>query len=114
MGPHIKSGKVRALAITGAKPSALFEGLPPVCDSLPGYEMIAVLGVFAPAKTSGTIIRRLNQEIKRVIEQPEVRQKFLSAGVEPMSSSPQELAAIMKSEVTKFGKIIKEAGVGAD
>jgi len=108
---HISSGKVRALAITGARPSVLFEGLPPVAESgLPGYELIAVLGVFAPAKTPAAIIRRLNQEIKHAIEQPEVRKKFLAAGVEPMSSSPEELSAIMKSELAKFGDMIKAAG----
>ena len=68
MAPHIKSGRLRALAVTSAQPSALAPGLPTVAASgLPGYESVSMMGMFAPAKTPATIINRLNQEIVRVL-----------------------------------------------
>ena len=110
--PHIKSGKVRALAVTSAQPSALAPGLPTVAATgLPGYEVISVDTVFARAKTPGAIINRLNQEIARVITREDVKQKFFASGSEVAAGSAQELAALMRSEIAKWGKVIKEAGI---
>ena len=98
--PHVKSGRLRALAVTSAEPSALVPGLPTVAASgLPGYECGIDTGMFAPAKTPAAIINRLNQEIVRFLNTPEVKEKFLNAGVEVVGSSPEELAAIMKSDI---------------
>ena len=109
---HVKSGKLTALAVTSARPSALLPGLPTVAASgLPGYEAVAILGVFAPAKTPATLVNRLNQEIVRVLRQADVNEKFLNIGVEPVGSSPREFAAAMKSEMTRLGKIIRDAGI---
>jgi tripartite-type tricarboxylate transporter receptor subunit TctC len=113
--PAIKSGKVRALAVTGAKPSVLFPNLPTVAASgLPGYESVNITGLFAPAKTPETIIRRLNQEIVRVLNSADVKAKILSTGVEPVTSSPEELAAAIKLDIARLGKVIKEAGIKAE
>jgi tripartite-type tricarboxylate transporter receptor subunit TctC len=108
-------GKLRALAVTSPQPSALFPALPTVAESgVPGYESGSTDGVFAPAKTPVSIINRLNQEIVRFLNQPEVKEKFFSAGVETVGSSPTEFLATMKSQVTKLGKVIKDAGINAD
>ena len=111
-GPHVKSGKLRALAVTSAEPSALYPGLPTAAASgLPGYEIVSRTGVFAPARTPAPIIRRLNQEIVRYLQSAEAKQKFLNANVETVGSSPEQFAAIIKSEISLFTKVIRSAGI---
>ena len=111
-GPHIKSGRLRGLAVTSAKPSALAPGLPTAASSgLPGYEAAAIYGVFAPAGTPATLVTRLNQEIVRALNRPDVKEKFFNAGVEVVASSPEQLATIMKSDMVRLGKVIKDAGI---
>ena len=110
--PHVKSGKLRSLAVTSAQPSALLPGLPTVAQSgLTGYEFAQTLGVLAPAKTPAPIINRLNREIVRVIHQPDVKQKFFVAGVEPVGSTPAEFGAMIKSDMVRLGKVIRDAGI---
>ncbi len=110
--PHLKSGRLKSLAVTSARPSALFPDMPTVASSgLPGYESSSVAAVFAPAKTPATIINRLNQEMVRFLRAPEATQRLLSSGVEPVASSPAQLAATMKSDIAKMGKVIKDAGI---
>jgi tripartite-type tricarboxylate transporter receptor subunit TctC len=113
--PHVKSGRLRALAVTTAQPSALAPGLPTVAASgVPGYESASILGILAPAKTPEGIINRLNQEIVRALHRPEVKERLFSSGVETVGSSPVELAATMRAESAKWGKVVKEAGIRAE
>ena len=110
--PHVKSGRLRALAITSAEPSPQFPGLPTVAATgLPGYESSAQVGMFVPAKTPDAIINRLNQEIVRVLARPDVKEKFLAIGVETVGNTPEQFMAKIKSEIVKWGKVIKEAGI---
>jgi tripartite-type tricarboxylate transporter receptor subunit TctC len=110
--PHIKAGALRALAVTSAQPSFLFPGLPTLAASgLPGYEMDNMNGMFVPAKTPAAIIKRLNEEIVRAINRPEIKEKLLNAGLEIVGSSPEQFAAKMKSDMTAVGKLIKDAGI---
>ena len=110
--PHIKSGGVRALAVGSATPSALTPGLPTLAASgVPGYESGIISAMFAPAKTPATIINRLNQEIVRVLNRADVKERLFNSGVEIVGSSPEELAAKMRSEMTRMGKLIKDAGI---
>ena len=112
---HVKSGRLRALAVTSAEPSALFPGLPTMAESgLPGYETVSILGMFAPAKTPENILRRLHQEIVAVVNRADVKEKLLSAGAEARTSTPEELAATVKAEMAKWSRIIKDAGIRAD
>jgi len=112
---HMKSGRLRALAVTSAQATALAPGVPPVAASgLPGYEVVAAIALFAPAKTPTAIINQLSQETARVLKRPDVKQKFFDSGAETIGSSPEELAAMIKSDVTKWGKLIKEAGIKVD
>ncbi len=109
---HVKSGKLRALAITSARPSEIFPGLPTVSESgVPGYVSVSPYGLFAPAKTATVIISRLNKEMVTLLQKADVREKFFSAGAEPVGSSPQEFAATVKDEMTKLGKLIKDFGI---
>jgi tripartite-type tricarboxylate transporter receptor subunit TctC len=112
--PHVKVGRLRALAVTSAKPTPLAPGLPSVAASLPGYESVSYLAIFAPAGTPAPIISRLNQEIVRVLNRPDVKEKFFSAGIETVGSSPEALAALVRAEVGRMGKVIKAAGIRAD
>ena len=113
--PHMKSGKVRALAVTSAQPSALAPGLPTVsATGLPGYEVISVDAVFARAKTSSAIVNRLNQEIARALAKEDLKQKFFSAGSEVAAGPAHELGAFVKSEIAKWGKVIRQAGIRVD
>jgi len=110
--PLVKSGKLRALAVTSATPSALTPGLPTVAASgVPGYESIGLSGIWAPAKTPAAIINRLNQEIVRTLHLPDVKEKFFNSGVETVGSSPQEFAALIKADIARMEKVIKEAGI---
>jgi len=110
--PHIKSGRVRALAVTSAEPSALVPGLPTVTASgVPGYESTQKAGLFAPAKTPAAIVNRLNREVVALLQRPDVKEKFFSDGVEAVGTSPQELGAMVKSEIVRIGKIIKDVGI---
>ena len=109
--PHIKSGRLRALAVTSLQPTALVPNLPAVAESLPGYESVLILSIWTPAKTPVAIINRLNQEIVRFLKTAEVKEQLFKAGVEVVGSSPEELAATVKSEMAKMGKLIKDAGI---
>ena len=113
--PHVKSGKMRALAVTSLEPSALAPGLPTVAAAgLPGYEATPMTGILAPAKTPAAIINRLNQEVVRVLNRPEVKERFFNTGVGVIGSTPEQFAATLKSEIAKAGKIIRDAGIKAD
>ncbi len=110
--PQIKSGKVRALAVTSAQPSSLAPGLPTVAASgVPGYEVVSLDAIFAPANTPPEIIARLNQEIVRYITRQDTRQKLFDSGLETVGSSVEELAAKMKTETATWSKVIKDAGI---
>ncbi len=111
---HVKSGKLRALAVTSAKPSALFPGSPVLAATLPGYESASLVGMFAPANTPAAIINRLNQEFVQILNQPEMKEKLFNTGVEVVASSSQELAATIKSDMARMGKVIKDAGIRAE
>jgi len=108
---YLKQGRLRALAVTSAASSLLYPGLPPIAATLPGYESASILGLWAPAGTPMPIIIRLNEEIVRFLNRQEVREEFLSIGTEVVASSPRQFADLIKSEMTKWGKVIKNAGL---
>ena len=110
---HVRSGRLRALAVGSAEPSALTPGLPTVAASgLPGYVSEALHALFAPAGTPQAIVARLNQEVTRYLQSPEAKDIFLKGGVETAPGSPDELTAIMKAEVARNEKVLRAAGVG--
>lgn len=114
-GPHVKSGRLVALAITTAKPSNLFPGLPTVAESaLPGYEGISTQGVFAPARIPAALLTRLNREIVAVLDSREIRDRVFNTGSEVASSTPEQFAAIIREDMTRMGKVIKDAGIRAE
>jgi tripartite-type tricarboxylate transporter receptor subunit TctC len=113
--PHIKTGRLRGLAVTSAKPSALAPGLPTIAASgLPGYEAVQSNALYAPAKTPAAIVSRLHQESIRILNQPDVNEKLFNVGLEIVGSTPEQLAAYMKSEIAVWGKVIRNAGIRAE
>jgi tripartite-type tricarboxylate transporter receptor subunit TctC len=110
--PQIRSGAVRALAVTSAEPSAIFPGLPTMAGTgLPGYVMLDRIGAFVPAKTPGAIVVRLNREIVQAIRQPEAKDKLFVLGLEVLGGSPEEFAADLRNEIAKSAKLISDAGI---
>jgi len=115
VAPHLKSGRLKALAVTSAQPSVLLPGLPTVAaGGLPGYELVSVQGIFAPAGTPEAVIARLNKEFVPFLQRPDTKEKFFAAGVESLGSTPEQLAATVKSEMARLGKVIKAAGIVLD
>lgn len=113
--PLLKSGKLRPLAVTTLKPTALAPGLPTVAASgLPGYESASLLAVFAPAGTPAAIVQRLNQEMVKTLSQAETKERLSRAGVEAVGSTPEQLAATLRTEMARWGKLIREAGIRAE
>ena len=112
--PTVKSGKLRALGITSAKRTSLFPELPTIAETVPGYEFIGWYSIFAPARTPAPVVDKLNGGIGRALETAEFREKFVGLGAEPRRSTPQELAAYLRSETVKMRKLVKESGAKPD
>jgi tripartite-type tricarboxylate transporter receptor subunit TctC len=112
---HVKSGRLRALAVTSAQPSALAPGLPTLAASgVPGYESVTMYGIYAPANSPAMLINRLNREADRFLDMPDTKERFFNAGVETVGGSPQDFAAAIKSDMARLGKVIKDAGIRAE
>jgi tripartite-type tricarboxylate transporter receptor subunit TctC len=112
---HIKSGRLRALAVTSAEPSPLLPGMPTIAASgLPGYELVSLYGVFVPRKTPPAIVKRLNQEIARVLSMADVKQKLAAGGMDVIGGSPEQLAVKMRAETSTMSKLFKDAGIRAN
>jgi len=109
--PYIKAGKLRALAVTSLQPTALAPGLPLLSESLPGYESVSLNGMLAPARTPDNIIRQINAEVAKVMTRADIKEKLVAAGTDAMSTSPEEFAAIIRTDMAKWGKVIREAGI---
>jgi len=110
--PHIKAEKLRGLAVTGSRRLPSMPNLPTIAESgLPGYEASSWYGVLAPAGTPREIVARLNSELVKVLDQPEVRGSLLAEGAEPIGGTPEQFAAHIRSEKERLGKLIREAKI---
>jgi tripartite-type tricarboxylate transporter receptor subunit TctC len=113
--PHVRAGKLRALAVTTARSSALVPGVPSVAESgVPGFDVPSATGILAPAGTPREIVAKINSAINRALATGEVRQRLNAQGFEPAPATPEEFAAFLASEVRKYARIIQEAGVRID
>ncbi len=111
MLPHVKSGRVRALGVTGPKPTPLVPGLPAVAETVPGFVMESWWGVLGPAGTPDAVVMRLNTELARILQLADVKERFASLGVEAKSSSPVEFSTLIKAEIVRYAKLIKDIGI---
>jgi tripartite-type tricarboxylate transporter receptor subunit TctC len=112
--PHVKAGKVRALAVTGLKRSQLMPELPTIAESLPGYDASGWYGLFLPAATPQPIVARLNQEAVKALRTPDVVKVLSSQGAEPVGSSPEQFRTFVSAEIAKWSKLVKLAHMKMD
>lgn len=113
--PHMKSGKLRALAVTTAKRSPLVPDLPSIAEAgVPGYEVAGWYGLVAPRGTSGAIVRKLNAEMVSILQAPEVEAHLANDGADTAPSTPQEFGATIENEVKKWTKVVTNAGIRLD
>jgi tripartite-type tricarboxylate transporter receptor subunit TctC len=112
--PHVKAGKLRALGATGAKRMAAMPDLPTIAETVPGYEVTSWYGIVAPAGTPRAVITRLNGVLAAMTRQPEIIARLVALGIEPEGSSPEEFAAQTRSEIAKWAKVVRLAGVKLD
>jgi tripartite-type tricarboxylate transporter receptor subunit TctC len=113
--PQIKAGKVRGLAVTTATRAGMLPDLPTIAEAaLPGYEANNWYGLLAPAKTPKAIIDRLNAETVKILGSQSVREIYFTQGLEPTPTTPEAFGAYIKSEIAKWSKLVKAAGVKPD
>jgi tripartite-type tricarboxylate transporter receptor subunit TctC len=105
------TGKVRAIAINSAKRVPQLPDVPTVAETLPNYKYESWFGVLAPAGTPQPILTKVSQDIAKVLEMPDVREKLLAQGSIPAPNTPSEFDAIIKSDTERYGKILKDAGI---
>ena len=112
---HVKSGKLRALAVTTLKRYPGLPEVPTVAESgLPGFETVAWFGLFAPAGTPKDIVARLNREVNAIVAQPEVRERLLGLGMEPALGTPEDYTARQAADIAKWKKVVAESGAKID
>lgn len=109
--PYIKSGRLRALGVASLQPSALVPGVPTVAATVPGFEAISSQGLLAPANTPAAIVNRLNRELLRVLNRPELKERFLNAGMEIAGGTAEAFSGKMKSDIAKYTQLVKEARI---
>ena len=109
--PQVKAGKLRAIGITGLKRSPALPDVPPIADTLPGYENITWHSVIVPAKTPKPIVAKLSRELMRIIRQPDVQERFNTQGLDAVGSSPEVLAALIKQETVMYARLVKQIGL---
>jgi tripartite-type tricarboxylate transporter receptor subunit TctC len=113
--PHVRSGKMRAIAVTTAKRSPAAPDVPTIAESgVPGFDHGPWNGLLAPAKTPRAVIARLNAQAARIVHSPEVKKVLIHEGAEPVGNTPDEFTAVLKSETAKWAKVVKAAGIKAD
>lgn len=113
--PQVNTGKLRALAVSSAKRAQVAPGVPTVAESgFPGYDVSGWYGILAPAKTPADIINRLNTEIVTILRSPAATERLAADGSEAVGNTPEQFGAHIKSEIAKWGKVVKAAGITAD
>ena len=109
---HVQAGKLRPVALSGTKRTPAVPGIPTVAESgLPGFEVTSWFGIAAPARTPRPIVDRLNAEIVRALGAPDLRERMLATGADPVGNTPEQYTAFVQNEIVKWGKVIKAAGI---
>ena len=113
--PHVKSGRLRGIAVTSANRAAALPDVPTFSESgVPKFDVSTWFGIFLPAGTPNPIVAKLNGEIRRILEMPDIQQYFVDQGASPAANSPEQFAAYVKSEVARWGKVVRDTGIRAD
>ena len=113
--PHIKAGKLRVIAITGAKRSALLPEAPTVAEAgLPGFDVTSWYGMFGPAALSRDLVSKVNADVAAVLAAPDVRERLASSGADPAPTTPDDLGRLVREEIAKWAKVVAESGAKID
>ena len=113
--PLVREGKLRALGVTSLTRSPAAPDIPTIAESgLPGFEAVSWFAVFAPAGTPKPVVDKIQAEISRILKTPDVAKRLTDIGLEPVGSTPEELAAYQKSEIVKWAKVVKDSGARAE
>ena len=112
--PHVKTGKVRALAVSSAKRAISAPEYPTVAETIPGFELTPWYGVLARAGTPPDILAKLNREIAGMLRSPEIRERLIGLGAEPVGNTQAEFAAFLKTEAVKWGKLVRDSGARSE
>ena len=112
--PHVKNGKLRALAMTGPKRSSFAPDVPAVAETLPGYQSTLWYAMYVPKGTSSAIIRRLHDDAVKIVRSKEITQQLESQGAEPVGNSPQELQSFVHAEIAQWARLVKQAKITLD
>jgi tripartite-type tricarboxylate transporter receptor subunit TctC len=108
--PQVKAGKLRALAVTSLQRNSAFPDLPPIAETLPGFEQIVWHSVIVPIKTPKPIVAKLSTELIRILRLPETKERFGSQGLDAVGSTPEEVSALIKKETVMYAKLVKQIG----
>ena len=112
---HVRAGRLRALAVTTKSHTPIAPDLPTISEAgVPGYDVSSWYGLLAPAGTPPAIVARLQREVARVMRVPDVAEKLTSQGLDIVGSTPEEFAALVKTEIVKWAKVVKASGARAD
>jgi tripartite-type tricarboxylate transporter receptor subunit TctC len=110
--PHVKSGKLRALAVTSTARSTAVPDIPTAAESgMPAFETSSWHGILVPEKTPRAVITRLHDELVRVLNMPDVRERLTAQGLNIVASTPEQFSAYLKSETAKYARVIRQAGI---
>jgi len=109
--PYVKTGRLRALAVTTAKRSSLLPDIPSIAETVPGYDLAGWYGITAPTGTPREIITRVYSEVMKIMRTPEMKERYVGLAIEPVEATPEQFGVYMKAEIQKWGDIIRRAGV---
>ncbi len=112
--PHVRDGKLRALAVTSLKRSALAPNLPAVSEVLPGFESVTWFGIYGPKNLPAEVVSKVNQAVNAALAEPDLKERFLRLGAEPTGSTPQAFASLVRADHAKWKKIITERKIGSE
>lgn len=108
---HIRAGKLKALGVGTLKPSKIMPGTAPIADTIPGFEAITWVGLLAPAGTPKDVVSRMQREVQKIVNVPEIQERLSASGAEPVASTPEQFGAYVSAEVAKWSKLVKQAKI---
>jgi tripartite-type tricarboxylate transporter receptor subunit TctC len=111
---QVRAGKLRGLAVTTPKRIAALPELPAIAEALPGFEVVGWYGVLAPANLPQPIVKRLHEELIRILNAPDIRERILADGSEPVGSAPEDFRQFLLADLAKWAKVVKESGAKLD
>lgn len=108
---HVKAGKLRVLGVGTLKPSKIMPGVAPIANAIPGFEAVTWIGLLAPAGTPREIVSRMQREIEKVVQMPDIQERLSTSGAEPVASTPEQFGAYLAAEVAKWDRVVKQAKI---